>query len=104
MVFLSQGRGFTYFFTVLLEVVSIASITVSVSKELKQKMGAFPKINWNAVAINAIQNEIDYLVDQENESEPRIKPEYIEKIKKLNKQKGKRFKNVEELRKEIENA
>jgi hypothetical protein len=40
----------------------------------------------------------------EEEIEPELRPEYIEKLKKIRKQKGIRFSSVEELRKSIENA
>jgi len=36
--------------------------------------------------------------------EPQLRPQYVEKLQKIKKQKGIRFKNVEELRKHIENA
>jgi len=36
--------------------------------------------------------------------EPQLRPEYVEKLQKIKKQKGISFKNVEELRKHIENA
>ena len=36
--------------------------------------------------------------------EPELRPEYVEKIKDIKKQKGTPFKSVEELRKHIENA
>lgn len=34
--------------------------------------------------------------------EPEVRPEYLEKLKKIRKQKGIRFKSIEELRKHIE--
>ncbi|MFH1399800.1 MAG: DUF2683 family protein [Candidatus Woesearchaeota archaeon] len=36
--------------------------------------------------------------------EPQLRPEYIEKLQSIKKQKGIRFKSVNELRKHIENA
>jgi len=36
--------------------------------------------------------------------EPQLRSQYIEKLQKIKKQKGIRFKSVEELRKHIENA
>ena len=36
--------------------------------------------------------------------EPELRPEYVEKLKGIKKQKGISFKNVSELRKHIENA
>jgi len=41
---------------------------------------------------------------EENLLEPELRPEYVEKLKKIKKQKGIRFNSVEELRREIENA
>ena len=39
---------------------------------------------------------------EENLLEPELRPEYVEKLKKIDKEEGIRFKNVEELRKIIE--
>lgn len=36
--------------------------------------------------------------------EPELRPEYIEKLNKIKKQQGIKFKSVDELRKHIENA
>ncbi|MBR9699800.1 DUF2683 family protein [Candidatus Woesearchaeota archaeon] len=36
--------------------------------------------------------------------EPQLRPEYVEKLEKIKKQKGKRFKNMAALRKHIESA
>ncbi len=49
---------------------------------------------------------INFIIDKFEEQflEPELRPEYIEKLKKLEKQKGIRFKNIEELRRHIENA
>ena len=56
---------------------------------LKDKSGAIEKV------------VLDY---GEELLEPELRPEYIEKLKKIKKEKGIRFKSVEELRKHIENA
>ncbi|HLC85737.1 MAG TPA: DUF2683 family protein [Candidatus Nanoarchaeia archaeon] len=40
----------------------------------------------------------------EFEGEPELRPEYLEKLKKIQKEKGTSFKNIEELRKHIEHA
>ena len=56
---------------------------------LKDKSGAIEKV------------VLDY---GEELLEPKLRPEYIEKLKKIKKEKGIRFKSVEELRKHIENA
>ena len=50
-------------------------------------------------AINLVVREYE-----ENLLEPELRPEYVEKIKKIQKQKGVSFKSVEELRRRIENA
>lgn len=49
---------------------------------------------------------IEIMAEQYGEQllEPELKPEYIEKLQKIKKQKGIRFKSVKELRKQIENA
>ncbi len=49
---------------------------------------------------------IDLMAEQYEELilEPELRPEYIEKLHKIKKQKGIHFKSVEELRKRIENA
>ncbi len=36
--------------------------------------------------------------------QPELRPEYVEKLQRIKKEKGTRFKNVSELRKHIENA
>jgi len=43
---------------------------------------------------------------EENLLEPELRPEYVEKLKKIDKQKGKfkEFVSIAELRREIENA
>ena len=40
--------------------------------------------------------------EYENNLEPELRPEYLKKLKKIEKQKGIPFKNIEELRKIIE--
>lgn len=39
----------------------MVSITLAVSKELKDEMNKFPEINWSAVARKAIINKIELL-------------------------------------------
>lgn len=39
----------------------MATVTVSVSDELKQKMTLFPEVNWSAVARKAITERINLL-------------------------------------------
>ena len=48
----------------------------------------------------AIQVVVERYIEEENE--PELRPEYLEKLKKLEKQKGIPFKNIAELRKVIE--
>jgi len=50
-------------------------------------------------AINVMAEEYE-----EDLMEPELRPEYIEKLSKIKKQQGIKFKSVEELRKHIENA
>ncbi len=49
---------------------------------------------------------VNFVIDKFEEEfiEPELKPEYAEELKKIKKQKGIRFKSIEELRKHIENA
>ena len=49
---------------------------------------------------------IKFVIDKFEEEilEPQLRPEYVEKIKKIEKQKGISFKNIEELRRHIENV
>jgi len=50
-------------------------------------------------AINLVVKEYE-----ESFLEPELKPEYVEKLNRIKKQKGIQFKNMAELRKHIENA
>ncbi len=49
---------------------------------------------------------IDLMAEQYEQEvlEPELRPEYLEKLQKIKKQKGIRFKNIQELREHIENA
>lgn len=49
---------------------------------------------------------VNFVINKYEEEllEPHLKPEYIEKLKKIKKQKGIKFNSVQELRKHIENA
>ena len=49
---------------------------------------------------------VNFVIDKfgDNLLEPELKPEFVKKIKRAKKQKGIRFRSVEELRKHIENA
>lgn len=50
-------------------------------------------------AINFVINKFE-----EDLLEPELKPEYVDKLKKIKQQKGIQFKSIDELRKHIENA
>jgi len=50
-------------------------------------------------AINMVINQYE-----EQLLEPQLRPEYLTKLNKIKKQKGIRFKSIDELRKHIENA
>ena len=47
---------------------------------------------------------VNFVIDEfeSNSLEPELRPEYIEKLKKIRKEKGIKFKNIQELRKIIE--
>lgn len=49
---------------------------------------------------------VNFVIDKYGEEllEPELRPEYVEKLNKIKKQQGIRFKDVDELRKRIENA
>ncbi|MBM3200327.1 DUF2683 domain-containing protein [Candidatus Woesearchaeota archaeon] len=49
---------------------------------------------------------INFVIDKFDEEfiEPELKPEFVENLKKIKKEKGIRFKSIEELRKRVENA
>ncbi|MDD5132850.1 MAG: DUF2683 family protein [Candidatus Nanoarchaeia archaeon] len=48
----------------------------------------------------AIQIVVEKYIEEENE--PELRPEYLEKLQKIRKQKGIPFKNIAELRKIVE--
>jgi len=50
-------------------------------------------------AINLVVNEYE-----QNALEPELRPEYVEKLHKIKKEKGIKFKNMQQLREHIENA
>ena len=50
----------------------------------------------------AIQMVVSKYIKEEDE--PELRPEFIEKLRKIKKQKGVQFKSIDELRKHIENA
>ncbi len=49
---------------------------------------------------------VNFVIEKFEEEflEPELRPEYIEKLKKIEKQEGIKFKSIEALRKHIENA
>ena len=49
---------------------------------------------------------VNFVIDRFEEAilEPELRPEYVEKLKRIKKQKGTRFKSIDELRKHIEHA
>ncbi|MBD3310850.1 DUF2683 domain-containing protein [Candidatus Woesearchaeota archaeon] len=49
---------------------------------------------------------INLMVEQYEQEilEPELRPEYVEKLKRIDKQEGIRFKSIADLRKSIENA
>lgn len=48
---------------------------------------------------------VNFVIDKFEEEflEPELKPEYVQKLRKIKKEKGTRFKSIEELKKHIEN-
>ncbi len=75
-------------------VINIDENTNRVLNIVKAKFGLKDKSH----AINIVVSEYE-----ENFLEPQLRPEYIEKLKKIKKQKGIYFKNLGELKKYIEN-
>ena len=49
---------------------------------------------------------VNFVIDKYEQEllEPQLRPEYVAKLQRIKKEKGIRFKSVEELRKHIENA
>ena len=76
-------------------IINIDEHTNQVLNIVKAKFGLRDK----SAAIEIVVNKYE-----ENILEPRLRPEYAEKIKKLQKQKSIKFKGIKELRKQIENA
>jgi NAD-dependent SIR2 family protein deacetylase len=76
-------------------IVNIENHTNRVLNIIKAKYGLRDKSS--AIDMMAEQYEKQLL-------EPELRPEYIEKLQKIKKQKGIRFKNIDELRKHIENS
>lgn len=76
-------------------IINIEDETNRVLNIVKAKFGL--KDKSEAINIMAEQYEKELL-------EPQLRPQYVEKLQKIKKQKGIRFKSVEELRKHIKNA
>ncbi len=76
-------------------IIDIEDKTNRVLNIVKAKFGL--KDKSQAINIMAEQYEQQIL-------EPQLRPEYTEKLQRIKKQKGIRFKSIRELRKHIENA
>jgi len=76
-------------------IINIEDETNRVLNMVKAKFGL--KDKSEAINVMAGQYEQELL-------EPQLRPEYVEKLKGIKKEKGIRFKSVNELRKHIENA
>ena len=76
-------------------IINIEDETNRVLNIVKAKFGL--KDKSEAINVMAWQYEQELL-------EPQLRPEYVEKLKRIKKEKGIRFKSVSELRKHIENA
>lgn len=76
-------------------IINIEDETNRVLNIVKAKFGL--KDKSEAINVMAGQYEKELL-------EPQLRPEYIEKLHKIKKQKGIRFKSIKELRENIENA
>ena len=76
-------------------IIDIEDETNRVLNMVKAKFGL--KNKSQAINVMAKQYEQEIL-------EPQLRPEYIEKLQKIKKEKGVRFESVKELRKHIENA
>jgi hypothetical protein len=74
-------------------VINIDENTNRVLNIVKAKFGLKDK----SQAINLVVNEYE-----ENSLEPQLRPEYIEELKKIKKQKGIHLRNLNELKKHIE--
>lgn len=85
---------FTYIFIYMVQaVINIDERVNRVLNIVKAKFGLKDK----SEAINLVVNEYE-----EGFLEPELRPEYITKLNKIEKQKGIHFKNINELRKIIE--
>ena len=98
----------------------MASLTLSVSEEMKNQLKSFMWVNWSEIAReeaikklifenyiktgNITDNEWAFCerIDWHPVDELPLKKEFIEKLRKIKKEKGIKFKNIAELRKIIE--
>jgi len=76
---------------------SIINLDENENKIINITKGLYGFKNKNEAIKHIIQEFGDTL-------EPQLRPEYIEKLNRIRKEKGIRFKNIHELRKHIENA
>jgi len=98
----------------------MASITLSVSEELKKELKSLPWVNWSEIAREETMKKLIFenymktgeISDKEWEfcekidwhpvDELPLKEEFIKKLKAIKKEKGIKFKSAAELRKIIE--
>ena len=98
----------------------MASLTLSVSEEMKNQLKAFMWVNWSEIAREETIKKLifeNYIktggitndewafcerTDWHPVDELPLKKEFIEKLRKIKKEKGIKFKNIAELRKIIE--
>ncbi len=98
----------------------MASLTLSVSDEFKNKLKNFMWVNWSEIAREEAMKKLIFenyiktgsITDEEWEfcekidwhpvDELPLKKEFIKKLKAIKKEKGIPFKNISELRKIIE--
>jgi phosphotransacetylase len=76
-------------------IINIEDETNRVLNIVKAKFGL--KDKSKAIDVMAEQYEQEIL-------EPQLRPEYVEKLQKIKKHKGIRFRSIDELRKHIKNA
>ena len=76
-------------------IINIEDSTNRVLNIVKAKFGLKDK----SMAIDVMAKEYEQTI-----LEPELRPEYIQELQSIKKQKGKRFKSVDELRAHIKNA
>jgi len=98
----------------------MASLTLSISEEMKSHLKAFMWVNWSEVAREETMKKLifeNYIktgeitneewafcekIDWHPVDELPLKEEFVERLKKIKKEKGIKFKSMAELRKIIE--